>query len=298
VNIVKLKGGLGNQMFQYAFGMILQKMKGKDTYFDLSGFKLKANDASHTLRNYELSVFNKNLKIASSGYIEKKLRPGRLCGLFQKIYQLELKQYYSHSIGYDPHALDVKTEAYYIGYFQSYKYYIGYESYVRNLFKFDDNSFDKINTKLIQNICDCNSVSVHIRRGDYITNPAIQAVHETCGKNYYSACIEYMKQYIENPVFYFFSDDQEWVKHTFNNLEIQSVFVQNNIGKNNWKDMYLMSKCKHNIIANSSFSWWGAWLNSSPHKHVIAPTKWFKDEESNYIIADLIPAEWTLMPIS
>lgn len=297
MNIVKVKGGLGNQMFQYAFGMMLQFTKGKTTRFDLYEYTTALNKQGYTLRPYELAAFNTNIPVAERKYIDKKLRPGRLRKLIQKATGTSLRHYYAPVIGYDVAALNLPGDAYFSGYFQSYKYYAGYEEQIRQLFEFNSAAIDSQNLQLTNEMTRCNSVSVHIRRGDYVNDAAIQAAHETCTVDYYITCIEHMRRYIESPVFYFFSDDMEWVKQTFGSIKEQSYFMQHNTGSESWKDMYLMSKCKHHIIANSSFSWWGAWLNSSPNKHVLAPNKWFNDEESNRIIADLIPAEWTLIPV-
>jgi len=131
-----------------------------------------------------------------------------------------------------------------------------------------------------------NSVSIHFRRGDYVTNPLTSQHHGVCSNKYYQDAISLLKSKISQPHFFLFSDEPEWLK---TNVSLQEPFriIDNNPG---YVDLYLMSNCKHNIIANSSFSWWGAWLNNNPDKIVIAPHKWFNEPGINTY--DLIPETW------
>jgi hypothetical protein len=138
----------------------------------------------------------------------------------------------------------------------------------------------------LKNINTTTSVSIHIRRGDYLSSKFVDGFSNICTIDYYNRSIDKIKSNLDLPVFFVFSDDQEWVKQ---NIIIKNAFYLNhNIGKNSWQDMYLMSKCKHNIIANSSFSWWGAWLNSNNQKIVIAPKKWWNDFKQD----DVVPETW------
>ncbi len=134
-----------------------------------------------------------------------------------------------------------------------------------------------------------NAVSLHIRRGDYVKVKETNDFHGVCSIAYYETAIELITNKINDPVFYIFSDDMDWVKKNFN-IRQNHVFVDANDAATNYEDMRLMSLCKHNIIANSSFSWWGAWLNPSSSKTVIAPKKWMKDPSIETI--DLIPGNW------
>ena len=174
------------------------------------------------------------------------------------------------------------------GFWQSDKYFLKYESEIRKDFSFPSFT-DRVNINLLSEIINSNSVSIHIRRGDYIQmNSAIES-HPLCSIKYYQSAISKIKEIIEKPKFYFFSDDIEWVKNQFFSVE-NAIFVNHNKGKDSYKDMQLMANCKHNIIANSSFSWWGAWLNPNPKKIVIAPKNWFKDTSID--TSDLIPSTW------
>ena len=138
----------------------------------------------------------------------------------------------------------------------------------------------------------CNSVSVHIRRGDYISNKDTNALLGVCPMDYYDRAIAYIVERVVNPCFYFFSDDIAWVRRTFS-LPFQSRFVDHNSGRQSFNDMRLMSLCRHHIIANSSFSWWGAWLGRNGDKTVIAPRRWFRRDIMD--LKDLCPDSWVLL---
>jgi hypothetical protein len=142
--------------------------------------------------------------------------------------------------------------------------------------------------RIIDEMAKINSVSVHIRRGDYVTNQAIKQIFCSCGISYYRKAIKKINSCIDNPYFYFFTDDMPWVKKyliTDKNMKLIEGFED-------YEELILMSNCKHNIIANSSFSWWGAWLNQNPDKIVIAPKKWFNDPKAQESVKDLILIKW------
>ena len=133
---------------------------------------------------------------------------------------------------------------------------------------------------------------MHVRRGDYVNDTATRSVHGACSVEYYTNAFAYMQQQFPDAAFIFFSDEPAWVHDTFIKHLPGSMVMQNNNGADSWKDMYLMSQCNHHIIANSSFSWWGAWLNSKKDKTVIAPKQWFADTIKNETTTDLIPGNW------
>ena len=132
-----------------------------------------------------------------------------------------------------------------------------------------------------------NSVCVHVRRGDYAAARSYHSFFGLLPKEYYEKAIAKIKNEADGPTFYFFSDDPAWCRATFTGLKAE--FIDHNAGEQAHKDMVLMSSCRHNIIANSSFSWWGAWLNNNPEKIVAAPASWFK---SNRVNSDLLPQSW------
>lgn len=272
--ITKLSGGLGNQMFQYALGRVLAIKNHAKLVLDLSGYKNQA--AIDTPRQYELGIFN----IQAAKYsrnIFNFLRPRKLIS--------------ENSHSFDPAILKLKGNLHLVGYWQSEKYFAEYADIIRQDFTYNTSPAGK-NKKLLHDISKSNSVSIHIRRGDYIKIPSTNQFHGTCGLEYYQSAVKIIKQKVKNPIFYIFSDDINWCK---NNLNIigKTVYIDHNQGAKSWEDMRLMSYCKHNIIANSSFSWWGAWLNNNPKKIIIAPRQWFNDQSID--TKDLLPATWIKM---
>ncbi|WP_460976831.1 alpha-1,2-fucosyltransferase [Spirosoma knui] len=136
-----------------------------------------------------------------------------------------------------------------------------------------------------------NATFVHIRRGDYVTNLKANQHHGVCDKTYYQRSVEHVRQRVSGPQFFVFSDDLDWVKQELGDLFPAATFVNHNKGADSWQDMYLMSLCRHAIVANSSFSWWGAWLNPVTDRVVTAPRQWFANQSpSNERIA---PSFWT-----
>jgi hypothetical protein len=208
-----------------------------------------------------------------------------------KLFNLPYKKCYNEIPGQDAKQLDKITFPVLLkGYWQSAQYFSDYNSEIRQAFAFQAYSTEKLK-ETIDQIDQTNSVSIHFRRGDYLTNPVAQKVLGVLGMAYYSAAVQKIKSEIENPFFYIFSDDPEWVKK---NLPVNEKYkiIESSYQDKSHCDMLLMSKCKHHIIANSSFSWWGAWLNADPGKLVIAPKQWFADEQLNANSVHLIPAAW------
>lgn len=270
-------------MFQYAFYSALSK-RHKTVKADLSGYK------NYPLHNgFELEdIFNLNLK-KTSPFILKLYDPAIRTWYIRKLrHVLQLKKVYE--IENDPFLFDeVKLKAkgpkLYWGYWQNQSYFIDIEQEIRTAFKFK-NELSETNENYLQHICRSNSISLHIRRGDYVGHESLGGL---CSLNYYKEAIDIIEAKIENPSFFIFSDDMEWCKSNLP-LPQKTVFVEGNKGPSSYVDMQLMSNCKHNIIANSSFSWWGAWLNENPNKIVIAPSKWINDD--NYNDSDIIPKTW------
>jgi len=151
------------------------------------------------------------------------------------------------------------------------------------------NGFSEFAEKMNQQILSSNSVSLHIRRGDYVQNQEANKFHGICSPEYYSQAMNLIEQKIENPHYFVFSDEVGWVRENIK-FNYPVDFVSGN-SISEAEELSLMSKCKHNIIANSSFSWWGTWLNTSPEKIVIAPKKWIENTDLADA-SDLIPKEW------
>ena len=291
---VKFFGGLGNQMFQYALGKSLSLKNGSEFVIDSSFYEKKFGDKLTTQRSFELSVFNLKIREVTKKELNI-LKPLHLRVLNTILIKLgfkgiQFKKYFiEKNICFDSSIEAVQNSCYLSGYWQSYKYF---ENIKKELFH--DFTFPEINDpsilQILDNIFISKSVSLHIRRGDYLSMNKNNK-HICCDLGYYFLAIEYFKKIMSGVIFFVFSDDIEWARINLNIGE-NAVYVTGNVDRKSYLDMQLMSYCKHNIIANSSFSWWGAWLNSNPDKIVIAPKIWFSDERLNNQTYDLIPKEW------
>jgi hypothetical protein len=285
--IIKLTGGLGNQMFQYACARAIAHRNNCQVLADLSFYNEAGQTEGTTVRDFLLGNFSFALDVANTKLI--KLFTQKQKSIFQRIFG-NTKNYNfvcEEAIYYKPYITELKAPLLLHGYFQSEKYFKDAEHLIRADFKFKSSS--SRNNQLLEKIKSTNSVSLHIRRGDYATNANINQYHGLCSLNFYKEAIKIIEERVDNPHFYIFSDDLEWTKQ---NLPINHphTFVEGNIGKASFEDMRLMSFCKHNITANSSFSWWGAWLNENLDKIVVAPKNWVTT--NTYSIEDLLPPSW------
>jgi hypothetical protein len=296
---VKLSGGLGNQMFQYACGRSLAARRGLKLVLDCSMFEIGQDHLSATKRIFELDVFEIKAEI---------LKPFKVNYLFLKFSIVSLKRvadlirlnrlYRSIYISEDPaNTIDLYSGAscncILNGYWQSEEYFKESVNLIRNDFQFIK-SLNGKNNELALKIRNSNSVSIHIRRGDYITSAESNKTHGICSLEYYAKAIGLIHTKVKNPVFYIFSDDLDWVKLNLH-LTSEYEYIGGNDKNCGYVDMQLMSLCKHNIIANSSFSWWAAWLNDNDKKIIIAPEKWFSDPHLQFKSRQLIPADWTIL---
>lgn len=272
---VVLQGGLGNQMFQYAAGRALAERNNTDVILDLSWFDQEF-DTGITPREYELSSFTLDLNTAK--YLQT---------LRQKLQLRSAKIYAEPHFHYDPSFVSLPKNTVLNGYFQSEKYFAQIRSTLLDDFNWKHQPKGK-NKKLYEQIrSDLSSVSVHVRRGDYVSNKSAAKFHGLTGVEYYKKAVALVEKKINTPSLYVFSDDPEWCKKNLK-FKQQTTYISHNTDGS--EDMRLMKACRHNIIANSSFSWWGAWLNESPDKIVIAPKQWFSHSESN--TKDIIPNSW------
>jgi hypothetical protein len=280
--IIKVIGGLGNQMFQFALYKKIESM-GKNVKLDLSPFN------TYDLHNgFELDrIFPIEYKTISEKESKYYQNNSFLYKLYRKIIN---KNYYKEpAFNFNKNIFELNA-GYLDGYWQSEKYFNDIRPLINSSFKFKLN-LDELNKITAKSITSCNSVSIHIRRGDYVTNPKAAELHGgICHERYYRDAINIIKGKVKDPTFFVFSDDSDWVK---SNIKIDSkniIFIDWNKGEKSYIDMQLMSLCQHNIIANSTFSWWAAWLNKNNNKIIIAPKKWFNDNNIN--VSDLIPPTW------
>ena len=289
--IVKLIGGLGNQMFQYAMARRIAYVHNVPLKLDITGFN--NYNKRDTPRTYELKHLNIIEDFASKTEIDKFKTKKGFAGLISS-FKKNSRPYYKRayirekSKSFDPNMLQVSINAYLEGYWTSEKYFSDIEDLIRREFTVKHKP-DTINEQLAQTIRVFEAVSLHVRRGDYVSNPQANRFHGLCSLEYYYKGIDMLVEKLENPHFFVFSDDPKWAKKNLN-IEFPAKFVTHNGPEKNYEDLRLMSLCKHNIIANSTFSWWGALLNKNPEKIVIAPKKWFNNEDID--TRDVIPESW------
>jgi hypothetical protein len=293
--LVKLQGGLGNQLFQYAAARSLINESDK-VYLDHRFLEQNNTDNEHfTARRYELHIF-KNLKAANAS----KWQINRFTS--QSVYFRLLRRLFGYKVKYiqqqeneyvELPAVSANPKIYLDGYFQSEKYF---QHLLPGLIReFEFPRLDDYNESLKQEIINTpNSVSIHIRRGDYLKSSKVSAIHGTLPYAYYQKAIDILSAKFSGLKLFIFSEDIEWAKEKFKGGNIH--FFDHNRSADSWKDMALMAQCKHHIIANSSFSWWGAWLAKNKGD-VFAPANWFNPLKVNFKIEDFIPASWTILDI-
>jgi hypothetical protein len=279
--MVHLRGGLGNQMFQYAAGRRLALHHGTSLKLDVSECLADAS------RPFALDVFNIQAEIASPG--ETQFPSGGGVWWWALSGRKRLKRVTETHFNFEPQVLHLSDDVLLDGYWQSEKYFQSAVEQVRSDFSFHEPP-SSCNLKVLGQIGHCESVALHIRRGDYVANPQTLAWHGVCPKGYYLRCIDMLRECCQQPTFFVFSDDMPWVR---SNLDLPgtTVLVDHNDVHNAWEDLRLISSCRHHIIANSSFSWWGAWLAETPGQIVMAPDPWFSNKELDD--RDLIPERWT-----
>ena len=287
--ISQLIGGLGNQMFQYAAGRARSLELGVPLRLDVSGF---ANYGLH--QGFELQrVFNISAEIATEAEVRGILGWQSSPSIRRVVFRPRMATFRCKGFVIEPHfhywpgIKNVPRDCYLMGYWQSEKYFSGVSTQIREDFSFRL-PMDSQNAKLAEQISQVNAVSLHVRRGDYASNPKNVATHGLCSLDYYSAAIRHISKQVQQPHFFVFSDDIAWAKSNLK-IDFPLQYVDHNKGAESYNDMRLMSLCQHHIIANSSFSWWGGWLNPSADKIVAAPKRWFSKETNTQ---DLIPKSW------
>ena len=290
--IIKLKGGLGNQLFQYAAAKSIARNNQTEVLIDAeTGFKGDPYKRSFALMNFCIeskvedastinSLINKNKVIR---YLKK-----RLSDFFEICNLKYLDEPFYH---FDPQTAAYRTSKniYLEGYFQSEKYFNSIANEIRSEFELKSPT-DEINSKYLAQINSSESVSLHVRKyDDALANGAYQ-IYGSCTTEYYQKAISYMQDKLKDPFFFVFSDDIDWTKMNINLNNSRVEYISHNNIESGHEDIRLMKACKHNIIANSSFSWWGAWLNRNSGKIVIAPDKWLDTEICDF--KDVVPVNW------
>lgn len=287
---IKIQAGLGNQLFQYALARSIKENTNKEIVLDLSFYTTNGVAKGDIVRGYELDKFNIDKSIKLSYKHTPKIQI-ILEKIIRRIFNLSSYVFYKRY-------LNPSNYSYIIGFRQSEKYFKEIEDIIRKEFTLknpienrDDNDLSK---NILKQIKDSKySISVNIRRGDYVNNPTTRNYHGLISKDYFIKGVEYINKNLklekENTNIFVFSDDISWCES--NLLELKDfgnlVFVSGNLDPVD--SIYLISNCKSNVIANSSFSWWGAWLNNNLNKIVIAPKNWMKAKVNT---KDVCPDEW------
>lgn len=288
---VLLNGGLGNQLFQYAAAKSLSLHHKVPLQIDISSFLREDLPELEVPRDFELykftgvhdatCVLSKEQNKEVVDFLQKKSLAKLLPNHCRKIYSERFYHFDSNFFKSRKHVL-LK------GQWQSEKYFSPYKAFFSNALQLKPELVENCQAKAttLQTI---NSVSVHVRRGDYLRKQIIFDWHGVMGKDYYEKAFCVLAEKIGNFTPYYFTDDPEWVKENLMSLK-EGELISGVHSKTHYEDFYLISKCRHNIIANSSFSWWGAWLNDNPEKVVVGPEKWFDQGPKDTY--DILPTEW------
>ncbi len=282
MKIVQFLGGLGNQMFQYALYKALQRefsnvkadLHGYQNYSLHNGFEL---ENVFNIKLKTINPFTRNIYIKHNRkWVYRKLR--RILNV-KNAYQEEKSLF-----AFDPSILTDPKPRYYWGYWQNLQYFERIADELRSDFNFKK-KLTGTNQQTLAQINQSQSIAIHVRRGDYLKDPLLGGL---CGVDYYQAAIELIQMKVASPKFFIFSDDIAWCKEHLGLTN--AAFITWNTGQKSYIDMQLMSACKHNIIANSSFSWWAAWLNPNQSKIVVYPKKWVNDHQTEESMAT--PETW------
>ncbi len=287
MNKVLIFGGLGNQMFQYALNIALNQ-KGNESRIIFSNFfydnhhnGFNLGDAFQLSLPFPLNVYK---FLLNTGFHKNKISSHFLRNYFNK--HISTFQTYNEKkeFVFNEDVFQQKSKLI-VGTWQAEEYFKDIKDILMQEFVFIEPT-DRKNRKLVEEIKNSNSVSIHIRRGDYLNGRWIKSHAVIKDEKYYTRSINYMNENILSTHYYVFSDDILWAKE---NLKLPNcTFIDHNSGKNAYVDMYLMSLCQHNIIANSTFSWWAAWLNKNETKIVIMPERWLNNDNARGIF----PSEW------
>ena len=275
--IIKLWGGLCNQMFQYAFGYALSRNFGDELYFDDRYFyeqrrnvgkrkvvidsyfslsKFQIIERPHKFDLYENRYVNRIIRSIASG---KQIK----CGKNYYFYKEPTRQY-QESIPYIKENIN-----YYDGYWLSSKYFVKYRNEIKEEFRLDERLREEVNNHMIRALEE-NSVALHIRRGDYLNKKNTpKGYNEQALAQYYQRAIRYIISRVRNPIFYVFSDDIKWCEKNIETFGYDKKFVQNNKEKGDLLDLYCISSCRHGIMSPSTFSWWGNWLREDKSNSLV-----------------------------
>ena len=289
--LLHIQGGLGNQLFQYAAARHLCKRLHTKLYIDISPLQNDLYGRSYRLNHFNVKVLpanNMNMQIWNRfngtsllSHITTKVATN----LPKSMRYISVREQQFH---FDDSFFHLRGNVSLQGYYQSLRYFEPIEILIRDELTLKEEPTLQ-SRQIAAEMQESNSISLHVRRADYITDPGASKVFAIQTVEYYQQAIMEMRAQIKEPHFFIFSDDMEWCRQNLF-LEKNAIYVDHNGVDRDYEDIWLMGQCKHHIIANSSFSWWGAWLGNNPEKRVIAPKRWFIDSAHND--KDLIPSNW------
>ena len=290
--IVQIVGGLGNQMFQYAFGRRLADGLGVPLKLDITPFR------TYDKRRYELGGLRIEQDFASDQEIawarrdrfaRVRSRAGRV---FPSLASGPRRMVRERGFAFDPSRLGLLDGVYLEGYWQSERYFDAVTDRLRAEFV-PRTPLRGRAAELAERMQHGDSVSLHVRRGDYVSEPSVSVIHLACDEAYYARCVQYLAPRLSAPRFYVFSDEPASARDNLR-IPFPTTIVADHCRATDVDEMWLMSQCRHHVIANSSFSWWGAWLDSRPSKVVLMPRRWFRDREPADT-ADIRPPGWVAL---
>ena len=275
--IVKISGGIGNQLFQYSFGRYIEEKFSVKVFYDL---RTSQNINTFTNRQPLINELIPNISLNHNTNL-----------YFENIYRIKRKIIHDYFPNFSEIYVEnimkndiidfnsIQNKKYFDGHWQSLNYLIPIENIIRREIHFNNNLLE-LCTNDINNIKFNNSCSIHIRRGDYLL-PHNAKIFSECGIKYFQDSVKYILSKIPDSIFFVFSDDIKWAKEIFTGPEYNFIdsYITNPI-----VDLFLMSNCNNNIISNSTFSWWASWLNINPDKIIVSPKIWFKDVLRNQIL--------------
>jgi len=275
----RIRGGLGNQLFQYCTARVIADELGVNLGLDVREYE------KTSIFKLGLSRFNLRAEYNPKKLIKHK-KDGKIAYALDCILGNHRHVYEEQHLKFDNTVLSKPDGTYFKGYWQSEEYFKSNRIQILNDLEITKKPSKK-NISTLNDIENCLAVSLHIRRGDYISN---NSTHGTCDLAYYERAVGHLVNRLGKDIVIFaFSDDPGWVSKNLR-LPVNIRYIKHNSSDKNYEDLRLMSHCKHNIIANSSFSWWGAWLNKNPKKLVIAPERWFSNAKVTN--PDIIPIQW------
>lgn len=294
--VVGLSGGLGNQLFQYAMGRALSLRSGIPLVLDLAWFdQVKGrNDGTTTIRSYALAPFELKAATQCVG-LHQTQELGFIGRVFRRLgrhlprRQMGKRVRFERGFAFDPSALQERAPVWLEGYWQSHKYFDDCAGILRQELG-RPRAASTPTLEMLEKISRCDAICLHIRRGDYVSNKHAAATHGICDLDYYAAGMDVVSAGLQNPHCFVFSDEPEWARSNLSFPSVPITIVDINGADSAHEDLWLMSACKRFVIANSSLSWWGAWLSGREEKVVVAPRQWFADVSKD--TGDLIPTEW------